>query len=545
MATIEAMETRKTNSMGQFQASSTIPNAEENTRTLYRNWRENFVQPLLYGTLLFGLIALFFAVLSAITAQTYFIALIFVITYVLTAIITFVNFPYWVKMGGFVLAIYVLGLSELATHGILGDGLFFFLGVIIFATMMFSPRAGIIVTSVNILTFIIFGWLMLSDRVLPLNPTATQAGFVDWLSASAVTIMFAVIIILGFQRLEAETFETQKRIDTTLTDLRNERNNLDNRVRSRTRQLRKVNEIGQAVTAILDPDELLARAAFMIGDELESYYTAIYLLDTSGQWAELREATGDAGKVLRENKHRVDVKGKTTIALTIQTRQIQLALDTGAEPVRFDNPLLPYTRSQLVAPLIVGDNLLGVLELHSTRESAFSIEDVDTYQNMANQVAIALENSRLFREGQQNLFEMRATQRQYLQGAWSALVEEKVLEYELGDDDSADKEIHIDLALRDQIIGQISMASTEDWTPEQRNLIETIAAQAALALENARLVEESQTIASQERITNEIIAKIWSSSNTDGILQTAARELGRAMEASEVDIELTTGDHNE
>jgi GAF domain-containing protein len=540
------METRKANKMSQFPSSNTPVNAEENTRTLYRNWRENFVQPLLYGTLFFGLIALVFAVLSAIAARTYFIALIFVITYVLTVIITFVNFPYHIKMGGFVLAIYVLGLSELSTHGILGDGLFFFLGVIIFATMMFSPRAGIIVTAVNIVTFIIFGWLMLSGRVLPLNPTATQAGFVDWLSASAVTVMFAVIIVLGFQRLEAETFETQKRIDSTLNDLRNERNNLDNRVKSRTRQLRKVNEIGQTVTAILDPDELLARAAFMIGDELESYYTAIYLIDTSGQWAELREATGDAGKVLRENKHRIDLKGRTAIAQAIQTRQIRLALDTGTEPVRFDNPLLPYTRSQLVAPLIVGDNVFGALELHSTRESAYSLEDVDTYQNMANQVAIALENSRLFREGQQNLLEMRATQRQYLQGAWSNLVEEeKDLEYELGDDESADKSIQVPLALRDQVIGQISMASTEDWTPEQRNLIETIAAQAALALENARLVEESQTIASQERITNEIVAKIWSSSNTDSILQTAVRELGRALEAAEVDIELTTGENND
>jgi GAF domain-containing protein len=101
------------------------------------------------------------------------------------------------------------------------------------------------------------------------------------------------------------------------------------------------------------------------------------------------------------------------------------------------------------------------------------------------------------------------------------------------------------LALRDQIIGQISMASTEEWTPEQRNLIETIAAQAALALENARLVEESQTIASQERITNEIVAKIWSSNNTDSILQTAVRELGRALEAAEVDIELTAGESHE
>lgn len=528
--------------MSQLPATNVTAHAEESTRFLYENWRQKFVTPLLIGALVFGLLLLIPAVLSA---KASFIAVVFITTYVVIGIITIVNFPYWVKMWGFVLVIYVLGLSELLTHGILGDGLFFFLGTIIFATMMFSPRAGITATAANILTFIFFGWLMLSGAVTPINPTATKADLFDWISAGAALIMFAVIIILGFQRLEGETIEAQKQIDSTLNALTNERNNLDNRVKSRTRQLKKVNEIGQAVTSILDPDELLARAAFMIGDELESYYTAIYLLDTSGQWAELKEATGDAGKVLRENKHRVDVKGKTAIAAAIQKRQVRLALDTGTEPVRFDNPLLPYTRSQLVAPLIVGDKVLGALELHSTKESAFTPDDVDTYQNMANQVAIALENSRLFGEGQQNLLEMRATQRQYLLGAWSNLTEEKSLEYELGDDEDADKGIQVALALRDQIIGQISMASTDEWTPEQRNLIETIAAQAALALENARLVEESQTIAAQERITNEIIAKVWSSSNTDNILQTAARELGRALEAAEVDIELSTSDNDQ
>ncbi len=528
--------------MNQIPVSETSTHAEESTRTLYKSWRERFVTPLLIGTLIFGLLALIPAVTSV---KANFIAIVFIATYVFIGIITFIKAPYWLKMGGFIFVIFVLGLSELTTHGILGDGLFFFLGTIIFSTMMFSPKAGITATGINILIFIIFGWLMLDGTVVPINPTATKAGLADWISAGAIMVMFSVIIILGFQRLEDETLSAQKRIDSTLNDLTNERNNLDNRVRSRTRQLKKVNEIGQAVTAILDPDELLASAAFMIGDELESYYTAIYLLDPSAQWAELKEATGDAGKVLRENKHRVDAKGRTAIAMAIQTRQVRIAVDTGAEPVRFDNPLLPYTRSQLVAPLIVGENVMGVLELHSTKESAFTLDDADTFQNMANQVAIALENSRLFREGQQNLFEMRATQRQYLQRAWSNLIEEKPLEYEVGDDESGDKRIQVSLSLRDQIIGQISMASTEDWTPEQRNLIETIAAQAALALENARLVEESQTIASLERTTNEIIAKIWSSSTTDNILQTAARELGRALEAAEVDIELITGGNNE
>jgi GAF domain-containing protein len=89
------------------------------------------------------------------------------------------------------------------------------------------------------------------------------------------------------------------------------------------------------------------------------------------------------------------------------------------------------------------------------------------------------------------------------------------------------------------------MTGTEEWTPEQRNLIESIATQAALALENARLVEESQSIAMRERLANEVTSKIWASTTIDSILQTTVRELGRALEAAEVNIEVSMGDNDE
>ena len=96
----------------------------------------------------------------------------------------------------------------------------------------------------------------------------------------------------------------------------------------------------------------------------------------------------------------------------------------------------------------------------------------------------------------------------------------------------------IPLTLRDQTIGEIKLAGKEDWSSEEKGLIEAIAAQAALALENARLVEESQSTAKRERLVSEVTSKIWSSNTVDGILQTAVRELGRALEASEVNIEI-------
>ena len=520
---------------GIFSTNKTF-NPEESTRALYKNWRESFVLPLLIGVLVFGAFVLIPAINSA---KSTIIGIIFIVTYLATGVVTFIRFSYKIRMGVFLLSIFVLGLSELATHGILGDSIFFFLGLIIFSTMMLSPKAGISAIVVNILACIIFGFLMLNGTMTPINPNASPAKLDDWLSAAGAITMFGAVIIFGFQRLETEFLEAQKQIDITLNTLQDERNTLEDKVKERTIKLKRVNEIGRAVTSILDPDELLARAAHLIGDEFECYYTAIFLLDVTGQWAELKEATGDAGKVLRENKHRIDVNGKSIIGTTIRSGQVRIALDTGADPIRFDNPLLPYTRSQIIMPLAVGKRVIGALEMHSTKESAFLQQDVDTYQNMANEVSIALENSHLFQEAQQSLSEMRATQRQYLQGAWSSLTAEQSLEYAIGDNDISGNEIEVSLALRDQIIGQIQLTSNEEWTPEQKNLIESIATQAALALENARLVEESQSIAARERMANEIIAKVWASTTMDSILQTTVRELGRALEAAEVDIEVS------
>ena len=516
---------------------------KEATRQLYKNWRDKFVMPLLIGSLVLGVLALIPAISG--TGSTTLKA-IFVTTYVLTGIVTVVRFPYSVRIGDFLLSIYALGLGELFTHGNLGDSLFFFLSLIIFATILLSPRTGIITIIVDVLTFILIGWFMLSGQVTPLNPYASPAKVEDWISAAAVIVMFGTVIILGFQRLEAAFLEAQVQIDTTLTTLKNERNNLESTVIERTRQVQRVNNIGRAVTAILDPNELLTRAVYLIGDEFECYYTAIFLTDITGRWAELKAATGDAGKVLRENKHHLDINGKSAISAAIRSKQARIALDTGVDPARFDNPLLPYTRSQIVLPLAVGDRIIGALEMHSTKENAFSQQEVDTYQNMANQITIALENSRLFTEAQQSLSEMSATQQQYLQGAWLSLASDQKLEYTLGNNALAGKqEIEIPLTLRDQIIGHINMSSSDEWTLEQKNLIESIATQAALALENARLVEESQSIATRERLVNDITSKVWASATMDSILQTTVRELGRALEAAEVDIEVSMSDNNE
>jgi len=323
---------------------------------------------------------------------------------------------------------------------------------------------------------------------------------------------------------------------------------LEQQVFERTRQLAATNEVGRVAATSLDPEQLLTRIIPLFHEQFGYYFAAIYLLDPSGRWAELKEATGEAGRVLKQNHHRLDLSGKSMVSTAIRDRSPRIAQVASEEKQRFENPLLPYTRSEVALPLMVGERVLGALNVQSTKEADFGPQVIETMRNMAGQVAITLENARLFQEAQQIIKEMRAVQQQYLLEGWSGFSEEnKKLEYRIGDEvDENSKKLEVSISLRDQVLGQIMLEGKEAWTPDQQSLVDAIATQAAIALENARLVSESRQIALRERMVAEINSKIWSSATIDGVLQTVVKELGRRLDASSATVELhiddTTGD---
>lgn len=322
---------------------------------------------------------------------------------------------------------------------------------------------------------------------------------------------------------------------------------LEEQVAERTRQLAATNEVGRVAATSLDPEKLLTKIIPLFHEQFGYYFAAIYLLDPSGRWAELREATGEAGRVLKQNRHRLEVTGKNMVGAAIRERAPRIAQIASEEKQRFENPLLPYTRSEVALPLMVGDHVLGALNVQSTREADFGPQVLETMKNMAGQVAITLENARLFQEAQQIIKEMRAVQQQYLMEGWTGFSKESQnLEYRIGDEPDEDsKRLEVPISLRDQTLGQIVLEGQEEWTPDQQSLVSAIATQAAIALENARLVSESRQIALRERMAAEINSKIWSSATIDGVLQTVIKELGRRLDASSATVELHIEDHIE
>jgi GAF domain-containing protein len=184
----------------------------------------------------------------------------------------------------------------------------------------------------------------------------------------------------------------------------------ERQLNQRTAQLRTAADVSQVAVSILDPDQLLGEVVNLIADRFGYYYAAIFTLDHDGANAVLREATGEAGRILKERGHRLLVNANSMVGYAVLQREPRVAQDATQDTVRFANPLLPDTRSEIAVPLIAGEQVLGALDVQSRQVNAFDESSIVTLQGLTNQIAVALSNARSFSELQKS-FEY--TTRQY------------------------------------------------------------------------------------------------------------------------------------
>ncbi len=169
-------------------------------------------------------------------------------------------------------------------------------------------------------------------------------------------------------------------------------------LQQRSMQLLASSEVARAATQILDYQELIERCVNLIREHFGFYYAAIFLIDNAGEWAILRAATGEGGKQLLEIGHKLGVGSQSMVGWVTANNAPRIALDVGEEAIRFDNPYLPKTRAEMALPLRVRGDVIGALDVQSTSVNAFTEDDIQTIQMMADQVAIAIDNARLFSE---------------------------------------------------------------------------------------------------------------------------------------------------
>ncbi len=175
------------------------------------------------------------------------------------------------------------------------------------------------------------------------------------------------------------------------------------KLEERSAQLQASADISRAAVSILDPQQLLSEVVNRIVGRFGFTYAAIFLLDHTGTYLILREATGEAGRILKERRHRLRVGLDSTAGYAVVKREPHIALIAGEDAVRFANPLLPDAQSEAALPLIVGDQALGALNVQSTRQNAFDDATIAALQNVAAQIAVALQNAESYKQLQQAL----------------------------------------------------------------------------------------------------------------------------------------------
>jgi GAF domain-containing protein len=177
--------------------------------------------------------------------------------------------------------------------------------------------------------------------------------------------------------------------------------------RKRTVQLQTASEIARDISGSLDVGELLAKAVSLIRERFHYYHAGVFLLDANGEYAVIREATGDAGLQMKVGGHKLKVGSNSIVGYVTSRGEPLVVNDTNHEATYYANPLLPDTRSEVAIPLKVGERILGALDVQSNEPFSFAEEDITVLRILADQMAIAVITSELFAETQEHLSQHR------------------------------------------------------------------------------------------------------------------------------------------
>lgn len=347
---------------------------------------------------------------------------------------------------------------------------------------------------------------------------------------------------------------------TAELELANERNE------RRAKQFESISKVSSTISSTRNLDNLLQQITSIISNEFGFYHVGIFLLDTAREYAILSAANSEGGRRMLDRSHRLKVGETGLVGFVTSAGKPRVALDTGADAIFFNNPDLPETRSEITLPLRVGEEIIGALDVQSIEPNAFNQEDIQILSTLADQVSIAIENARQHEETRKALVESDSLSRQFIQTGWSRFTKSQSIEgirhtgakstllyRKAGNEDGKGHAntgllkprgrgtvLSLPVKLRGEVIGTVDVRSPENrqWDQDELDIVTAILERAAIAMENARLLAESQKLAAKERTIGEISAKISAQSEIEELLKTAAQELGRTLPGMQIAIQL-------
>ena len=278
------------------------------------------------------------------------------------------------------------------------------------------------------------------------------------------------------------------------------------RAGAREQEINLAAAIARQLAELRDMESLLSNAVELIQERFNLYHTQIYLLDPGKRELVLRTATGEAGKEMLRRSHRLGVNLTSINASAAVERRTILVEDTLKSHLFKPNPLLPETRSEMAVPLLVGAEVVGVLDLQSTQPEAFGPERQPVFEALAWQLAVAIHNAILFAQVEIAREEAAAHTRRLTQANWHAyldgvaLPEHKSYLYQAGQvlplteprpHGAQDNDLVVPITVAGGQIGEFRLELENKILEEDLDLVNLVAGQVAQQAENLRLLEQA------------------------------------------------------
>jgi PAS domain S-box-containing protein len=505
--------------------------------------RETALQQIIQGVLVVALLAVITNAVSALPYGDWGTILYAVLFVVLVGLWAARRLPFRVRGGVFLVMLYAVALVSLASLGLDGAGRVYLIGFTVITTALYGYRPGLAAGLLSLLTWFAVGALFSLGRLTPTSPD-NQALIINWVVAGLSTLLVMVALMIP-QRQFLET----RRLAATAAQENAELAAAQARLAAQAAELEKVSqqaeaaraeqaaqsaalqrratllglnaEVARAAAAVRDPAELLQSSVNLISERFDFYHAGLFLLDDAREWAVLRAANSAGGQRMLARGHRLRVGQQGIVGFVASSGQARVALDVGADAVHFANPDLPATRSEMAVPLRVRETIIGVLDVQSVQANAFSHEDTDVLQSLADQIALAIENARLFQEAQQRLAELQAMQREARGAGWLSGPEQasafrydglevsSLAEPPEGDPTLARDRLAIPLQFGDQALGRLELRRADEaFTSDDLELTTAIADRMALALESAQLFQQTRSRAQQLAALSEVTIEL-------------------------------------
>jgi GAF domain-containing protein len=542
-------------------------------------WRRQLSRVLLRALVVVGALVLVAASYVAYTDGLVWQIAIYAGLYAVLLVITFWRrVPYQVQAMVVMLLLCGFGVFNLTQFGVNAESAFFLLALPLMAALFYGRlggRIGIIIVCVFLAIVAVL--FVTGQIVVVVTDPVRSADWGGWVTMGLIFLMLSIALVFAQNYLLDHLVTALTKSRGLMQELEMERSGLEDTVQERTRDLARRTQYLEATATIardaaseLDLQDLLSRVVALISERFGFYHTGIFLLDLTRERAELRAASSEGGQRMLARGHRLQVGTEGIVGYVARQGVYRVALDVGEDAVHFDNPDLPDTRSEIALPLRARGEIIGVLDVQSTEPGAFSGEDVTALQALADQVAVAISNARLFQQVEESMVAERRAYGELSQQAWRALLHEEaglgfysseqgvtpasdmwlpemesVLRTgEIAQGDDGDR-LAIPIKIRDQVIGVIDGRKpdgTGTWTQEEIELLQVLTERLGLALEGARLYRDSQRREARERTVGQIAGRVRETLDMETVLKVAAQELRQSLGLPEVVIRLSPGE---